>query len=79
MHFYLCPPKVDLRAFLVTKEVIPLHLQYEGSSCVEDRVVSFLKATTLLGYVGYVRIKGLHPLAHRLLFRWLVHGHKKDT
>ena len=31
MHFYLCPPKVDLRAFLVTQGVIPLQLQYEGS------------------------------------------------
>jgi hypothetical protein len=31
MHSYLCPPKVDLRAFLVTQGVIPLHMQYEGS------------------------------------------------
>jgi hypothetical protein len=30
MHSYLCPPKVDLRAFSVTQGVIPLQLQYEG-------------------------------------------------
>jgi hypothetical protein len=31
MHCYLCPPKVDLRAFLVTQGVIPLQKQYNGS------------------------------------------------
>jgi hypothetical protein len=33
MHSYLCPPKVDLRAFSVTQGVIPLQMQYEGSYC----------------------------------------------
>jgi hypothetical protein len=34
MHFYLCPPKVDLRGFSVTQGVIPLQKQYNESYCI---------------------------------------------
>jgi hypothetical protein len=71
MDLYLCPPKVDLRGFSVTKGVIPLQMQYNGSYCL-SRVLSGSKPNffesdyeqPLQAYIplDYVYEWGLHTI-----------------